>query len=178
MKLGEVSEVSQSLIVVGLGSTYSEYVKVNNGDSALTWMNIVDEKYLPLHHYNLIAGRNFDGHSAAVESEAIVTELFLKRIGLERLNAIGEVVKVQGKDLAIIGVVKDIHYETFEDNIEPVIFRYGQDMVNGFLNAKVTTTNIPVTMSTIENVWKKIDNIHSLNAAWYDDQLKGRVANI
>jgi putative ABC transport system permease protein len=174
LKLGEVSDVSQSQIVVGLGRTYSDHVKYKSAaDSTLTWMNIVDEKYLPLHQYELVSGRNFNGNSLRnLESEAIVTELFLKKLGIDTPNALGETVKVSGKDVSIIGVIRDFHYETVEDNIEPVLLLYSPEINHGYLNAKITTTNIPATMSKIEEAWKRIDKVHPLNAAWYDHQIE------
>ena len=173
LKLGEVSDVSQSLIVLGLGRTYSGYVKEKGGtDSTHTWMNVVDEKYLPLHQYELVSGRNFHGIGLGrIGTEAIVTELFLKKFGIEPANALGETVTVRNRDLVIVGVIKDFHYETVEENIQPVLLVYSPEINDGYLNAKITTTNIPATMAKIEEAWKQIEKVHPLNGEWYEDQI-------
>ena len=172
MKLAEVDDISQSLIVVGLGRTYSEYVKYSGAaDSVMTWMNVVDERYLPLHKYKLIAGRNFQRSGSGEEKGVIITELFAKRMDINPLDAVGETIKVRGKDLTIVGVIQDFHYETAEDNIEPVVLQYSSEIRSGYINVKITTTDLLATMSKLEQIWKEIDKVHPLNAVWYDDQI-------
>ena len=118
---------SQSLIVMSLGQIYGlplKYEKTN--DSADVWLNIIDEHYLPLHRHTLLAGKNFTPkQEGAAESETIVNERLLKRFNIansDPAKAIGEEVTIDGKKLTIVGVVKDFHYETVEDNIEPMAF--------------------------------------------------------
>jgi putative ABC transport system permease protein len=140
------------------------------------YMNVVDENYLPLHEHQLLAGRNFTAKAEdAVEDEVIVNEQLLKRFGLDKKgpeHAIGEVITFDKKDLTIIGVVKDFHYETVEDSIEPMIIRYLHHTNYGYLNVKIATHDIPVTRARIEAAWKKLDNIHPISAQFYDDQIE------
>ena len=173
----EVTDISRSLIITSLGSNYGGQVKHKaTNDSTGVYMNLVDENYLRLHNHKFVAGRNFVARADnAKEDEVIVNEQLLKRFGLDKkgaAQAIGEVITFDQMDLTIIGVVKDFHYETIEDPIEPMVIRYLHETDYGYLNVKITSTDLPATMARIEQAWKKLDNVHSMNAQFYDDQIE------
>jgi putative ABC transport system permease protein len=174
-ELPEINGISRSLIVMSLGSNYGEQMKYKN-DSAGIWQNFVDEHYLPLHNHKFLAGKNFNAKTEnAEESEVIVNEQILKRFEIEGKDpnkALGEEVIMGGKKLTIVGVVKDFHYETLEDKIEPMVFRYSTNKTYGYINAKITTKDWPATLSSIDRAWRKIDKVHPLDAKFYDDQIE------
>ena len=173
----EVTAISRSLIVMSLGSRYGTQMKyTNKSDSAQVMVNFVNEHYLGLHEHKLLAGKNFTPKPENVEeSEAIVNEQTLKRFdigGGEPSKALGEVISMDGKTLTIVGVVEDFHYETLEEKIEPMVFRYFHYGTNGYVNAKIVTKNLPRAMSGIEGAWRKIDKVHPLEARFYEDQIE------
>ena len=43
---------------------------------------------------------------------------------------------------------------------------------DGYLNAKVISTDWLATLSKIETVWKKIDPVHPLSATFYDEEIE------
>ena len=176
-ELPEVEAASQSLIVMSLGQIYGlsmKYEKTN--DSADVWLNIINEHYLPLHRHAFLAGKNFTPkQEGATESEIIVNERLLKRFNIansDPAKAIGEEVTMDGKKLTIVGVVKDFHYETVEDNIEPMAFRYFANTHHGFVNVKINSHDLPATRARIEEAWRKVDKVHPLDAKFYDDQIE------
>jgi putative ABC transport system permease protein len=171
-----VSGISRSRIVTSVGSMYGTHVKHKNpSDSVLTWLNFVDENYLPIHKHKFVAGQNLKPPAGGNESEVIVNEQLLKHFGIggdDPQKALGEALTVEGKELTIVGVLRDFHYGTVESKIEPVIFRYSSSERQGYINAKISTTDIAEVMSAIEKAWKKIDNIHPLDAMFYDEQIQ------
>lgn len=172
-----VREISKSMMITSLGNVHGTNVKYRNSqDSAMVWLNQVDEHYLPIHKHKLIAGTNFSLRPRkGEESEIIVNEQVLKRFNIAKQNppkALGEILTVDKQKLAIVGVLKDFHYGTTEAKIEPVVFRYSSDEPDGFLNVKLVSTDLPATMEWIEAAWQKVDKVHSLDAKFYDDQLE------
>ncbi|WP_020595733.1 ABC transporter permease [Spirosoma panaciterrae] len=173
-----VVEVSKSLLVTSLGSIGGTTMKYKNSqDSALVWLNTVDEHYLPIHRHKLLAGTNFTRHpkTAQEESEIIVNEQVLKRFNIAKQNpqkALGEQVVVDKKKLTIVGVLKDFHYGTMENKIEPHMFRYFTDEAGGYLNVKVATTDLPATLASVEEAWRTVDKVHPMEAKFYDDQIE------
>ncbi|MEQ8414318.1 MAG: ABC transporter permease [Imperialibacter sp.] len=173
-ELPEVELISKSAIITSLGSTWGTQAKYQ-GDSGFVWQNGINEQYLPLHHYTLLAGRNFAAKAeSATETEVIVNEKLLARFDIAQndvTGAVGEVLTIEGKRLTIIGVVKDFHYETLEDPIEPTVLRY-EAQPGGYLNVKVSTTDWAATMASLESTWDEIDPVHPLDAKFYDEQIE------
>jgi putative ABC transport system permease protein len=176
-----VQEVSKSMMLTSLGSIHGtnlKYInaKENTKDSAMVWLNIVDEHYLPIHQHVLVAGTNFKLHpKTGEESEIIVNEQVLKRFDIAKRNpqkALGEQVIIDGKTLTIIGVLKDFHYGTMENKIEPVMLRYSADPHAGYVNVKIKSNDLPATMASIDHTWRKIDKVHPIEAHFYNDQIE------
>lgn len=177
MEIPGVEKISKSMMITSLGSIQGTNMKYKDSkDSALVWLNRVDENYMPLHGHVLLAGRNLQWQPEnSVEKEIIVNEQVLKRFDIANKDpqkALGEVVIVDGKKLTIVGVLKDFHYGTMEKSIEPVMFRYTSDSRDGYLNVKIVSSDLPATMKAIEKSWKKTDDIHPLDAKFYDDQIQ------
>jgi putative ABC transport system permease protein len=177
--LPEISDISRSDFVTSLGSFRGTTVKYKNStDSAMVGLNLVDGRYIPLHHHQLIAGTNFTARPKREEdeSEVIVNEQVLKRFDIappdDPAKAIGEQLTIDQKKLTIVGVLKDFHYGTVEDKIGPVMLRYSTGEKGGYLNIKVVSSDVSSTLTSIENAWKAIDPIHPLVARFYDDQIQ------
>ena len=87
------------------------------------------------------------------------------------LDAIGEVITIDGQKMEIIGVVRDFQYgKSIDKEIEEFMFRYSPK--SEYINAKVLSSDWPATFSKIETAWKKIDNVHPLEATFYDEQIE------
>ncbi|CAD5252271.1 MULTISPECIES: ABC transporter permease [unclassified Imperialibacter] len=172
--LPEVEQISKSAMVTSLGSTWGTQAKYQE-DSGFVWQNGINEQYLPLHRHTLLAGRNFEAKAqSAAETEVIVNEKLLARFNIAQDNvaeAVGEVLTIEGKRLTIIGVVKDFHYETLEDPIEPTVLRY-ESQPGGYLNVKVNTTDLSATIASLELAWDEIDPVHPMDAKFYDEQIE------
>jgi putative ABC transport system permease protein len=81
--------------------------------------------------------------------------------GQNPATAIDEIVKVDGKGLRIIGVMKDFHYgrANGRNSRTEVVLRYGRRNPD-FLNVKIQSTDLSATRAKIETIWKKFDQIH------------------
>jgi len=171
-----VKGISKSVMVSSIGSIWGSTVKYNNPqDSSIVNLNYIDEHYLPLHNYKLLAGKNFISKAKnAPETEVVVNEEMIRHFNIAHGNlekAIGEIITIDDKKLMIIGVLKDFHYGTLDNKIDPVAFKYSPQP-GGYLNAKIISTNLPSVMTSLETIWKKIDAVHPLDAKFYDQQIE------
>jgi putative ABC transport system permease protein len=183
--LPEVMGVSQSRLLTSVGNAWGGFVKYKTlRDSALVLLNIVDENYIPLHDYELIAGQNFITRPVTKEatSELIVNEKTLRKFNIangDPQKAIGEELLLNRKKLTIVGVIKDFHYSKLDSNIEPVVFTYltpdaflTRDGRDGIVNVRVNTSDPMVTVARIQEVWKSVDPVHPFKAQFYDDAIE------
>jgi putative ABC transport system permease protein len=185
-ELGEMPEVialSRSMITTGVGNAWGGQMKYKDSrDSLLVLTNNVDENYLPLHEYEVVAGGNFVARPATAEavSEVIVNEQVLKRFNIgdgDPQKAIGEEItfsnfKVHGSKMTIVGVMKDFHYGTVKNLIGPVAFMPWTPEDRAIVNVKIQSADIESTMAKIESTWKKIDRVHPLKAEFYDEAIE------
>ncbi len=172
-----VVDVSRSLMVTALGNRYGTSIEYkDSNDSSNVLLNVVDDRYLPVHGYKLLAGHNFMWKpDSAEDNEIIVNEQLVKRFNIGGGNldkVVGEVVHTMDKDRTIIGVLKDFHYGTMDDRIEPTAIIYKPGEKYGNLNVKIAGRDIAGTLAAIDVAWKKVDKVHKLNARFYDDQIE------
>jgi putative ABC transport system permease protein len=183
-EMPEITALSRSLIITSVGNAWGGHMKYKDSrDSALVLTNHVDENYLPLHGYKLIAGGNFIARpvSAGAASEIIVNEQVLKRFNIHADNpakAIGEEIsfssfRIKGQKMTIVGVMKDFHYGKVDNLIEPVAFMPWTPGDRAVINVKIQSADMPATMGKIESIWKKTDRVHSFQAEFYDEAIEG-----
>ena len=179
----EITALSRSLIVTAVGNAWGGFMKYKDSrDSALVLTNHVDENYLPLHGYRLVAGGNFVTHptTAQAVSEVIVNREFLKRFNIGTGNpakAIGEVITfsnfhINGRKMTIVGVINDFHYGKVDHLIGPVAFIPWTPGDRAIINAKIHSDDLPATIAKIESIWKKIDRVHPFRATFYDEDIE------
>jgi ABC-type antimicrobial peptide transport system permease subunit len=185
--LPEVSGISQSRLLTSVGNAWGGFVKYKDlRDSALVFTNIVDENYIPLHEYKLIAGQNFITRPVTKDatSEIIVNEKTLRQFNIangDPQKAIGEEIRLNNKGLTIVGVIKDFHYGKLDETILPVAFTYltpdaflTRDGRDGLVNVRVDThaSRLDEAMGKIQTVWKTFDPVHPFEAQFYDDAIE------
>lgn len=179
----EVTALSRSLIVTSIGNAWGGFMKSENPrDSALVMTNHVDENYLPLHRYELVAGGNFRARPVTSEagSEVIVNQQLLKRFNIGKgdpAKAIGEEItfsniREHGRRMTIVGVIKDFHYGKIDNLIEPVAFMFWMPGDRTVINAKIQSADMLATRARIESAWKKIDRVHPFQAEFYDEAIE------
>ncbi|HLZ17844.1 MAG TPA: ABC transporter permease, partial [Cyclobacteriaceae bacterium] len=183
-ELPEVRGISQSVMVTSVGNYWGTYMKypANPDDSASVYYNTVDENYVPLHEHKLVAGRNFSAKADSSETEVIVNQQVLKRFNIAEQNpakALDEMVKVQGKEVRIVGVMKDFHYgrANGRNTQNEVILRYSKKDAR-LLNVKIESTDVLATYAKIEAIWKKLDPVHPLEAKFYNEQIENAFAGL
>lgn len=182
-QIPEVTALSRSLIVTSVGNAWGGHMKYKDSrDSALVLTNHVDENYLSLHGYKLIAGGNFITRPTTNEavSEVIVNEQVLKRFNISADNpekAIGKMVtfssfRIKARKMTIVGVMKDFHYGKVDNLIEPVAFMPWTPGEEAVVNAKIQSTDMLAARAKIESTWKKIDRVHPFKAEFYEEAIE------
>jgi ABC-type antimicrobial peptide transport system permease subunit len=181
-EMPEVTTLSRSLIVTSVGNAWGGYMKYNDSrDSVLVLTNNVDEKYLTVHNYKLIAGGNFKARptTTAAVREVIVNQQVLKRFNIgnnDPEKAIGKEVTFSNfggtRKMTIVGVMKDFHYGKVDNLIGPVAFMHWTPEDRAVINAKIQSPDMLATRAKIESAWKEIDRIHPFQAEFYNEAIE------
>ncbi|MGN6532658.1 MAG: ABC transporter permease [Ginsengibacter sp.] len=105
----------------------------------------------------MAAGRGFSKDFATDTTQAMVlNEAAVKMFGYTSpKQAIGKRFKQWGREGKIIGVMKDFHYRSLQEEIKPLSMRIEPNNCN-LVSIKVAATNLPKTIAAIENKWKTL----------------------
>lgn len=97
---------------VPLGMTGAQrQIRIGDQEEITVWMNIVTPEYFEFMHMALVGGRGFDDRDGA-----IVNQELAKRIG------VGEKMRVGGKLVEVIGVVKTAKYMRWDEAPRPFFY--------------------------------------------------------
>lgn len=115
----------------------------------------VDFNYLSLLDLKLLQGRDFSkDFKTDPDQAAIVNETFVKKIGWE--NPVGQSFNFRGRQLTVIGIVKDYHFQSLHSSIQPVILHLDTNVPIRYLLAKIQPNDIPGSIEVLKSKWKML----------------------
>jgi len=115
----------------------------------------VDYNYIPQFNMHLIAGRNFHNGLTSDSTQAmLINERLVHYLGFNNpAQAIGQKFSQNGKAGTIIGVLKDFHFRSFKESIQPLSFVISPDNWR-YLCLKLSTRDLNKTLTNLEDIWK------------------------
>ncbi|CAA9234095.1 MAG: Acidobacterial duplicated orphan permease (function unknown) [uncultured Adhaeribacter sp.] len=112
----------------------------------------IDHTYLQTYGLTLLAGKNLDlqTDSAAI----LVNEKVLRTMNIPSPEAaINQKVNWRGKQRQIVGVVQDFHTRSLKEEISGVFMC--KEPYTGLIGLKLEPASLRVTMTQVEQLWKK-----------------------
>jgi putative ABC transport system permease protein len=128
--------------------------KIDGQEIGFGYIGVSDD-FLSTLQIPVLKGRNFSQSFSTDPEEAIVVnEAFVKRAGLK--NPIGQEVNFEWKNkkMKIIGVIRDYHYASLKDTINPLVLTQDPNYRLGAIFAKLDSKDIPATMKAIEKIFR------------------------
>ena len=167
----EVFKESLTSIPGILSSTFSSGVPGGDHNSAYSQMEnkkgemqktnldgyFVDFDFIKQYDFKLVAGRPFSKEFGTDSTQAmIINEAAVKMLGYSTAQeAIGRNFDQWGRKGKIIGVLKDFHYESLQQNIKPFTMRY-ETWGLATISIKLSSAKLPETIKAISNKWAQI----------------------
>ncbi|MDR6943223.1 ABC transporter permease [Mucilaginibacter pocheonensis] len=153
-----VKSTSQSSSVPGGGNpgAYSE-IENRRGDLQIANLDLyfVDYDYVNQFKIKMVAGRAFSRDFGTDTAKAmLLNEAAVKMFGYSSpQQAVGRRFKQWGREGKIIGVMKDFHFRSLQENIKPLSMRIELKQL-GLISVKISSKNLTGTIAAIENKWK------------------------
>ena len=136
-------------------------------DRPSMWVLMVDHDFIKTLGMEIVDGRDFSRSFTTDEKEAIIlNESAVKKYGWG--SPLGRNIKTENKDGYVVGVMKDFHFKSFYQQIEPVMI-YISPRYFEFMSIRVAADNIPETMAFIKKAWKELAPNHPLDYFFLDD---------
>ncbi len=156
-----------------------EYKGERNGFAIFT----VDPDYFGVYGLEIIAGRNFSREMSTDQlRKCLLNETAVRTLELE--EPVGTILQHDDlggssfpvRDVEVIGVVKDFHYQTLRNPIQPQMFGWN-DGWHWMASVKISSENVPATIAHIENIWHEFSPEFPFDFHFVDDLVAGIYQN-
>ncbi len=189
-KIPTVKNVSVTSRVPGEWKSFRT-IKIKNMGSTdepkVAYMIGADKDFLKTYEIQLLKGRNFD--TRADSSAIIINETAAKMFGVT--EPAGQIVEIPAMSRngdgtftplnpentpfkpGVIGFVKDFHFQSLRDKIEPLVLCYNQNPIHviDYYSARIAATNIKGTLEKLKEVMVKNDKDDPFEYHFLNDQL-------
>jgi putative ABC transport system permease protein len=183
----ELQQVNGVISVSGSSNTPGNgnpvgYSQVENHSGSMQSMNLnlydIDYDFIPQYGLKLVAGRAFSTAFTSDSTKAfIINETAAKSLGYLRPDeAIGKRFSQWGRTGQIVGVVKDFHFESLQQNIKEMDLRINPRNINVF-TVKIKGGNIPNTIAALQSKWKTLASQRPFSYSFLDDSFNKQYVN-
>lgn len=156
-------------------------LEIENKDGTLVkadWdLYAIDKDFLHQYAIHLAAGRSFSKDIATDTTNAmIVNEAATRTLGyVNPSDALGKRFSQKGSGGEIIGIVKDFHFHSYTEEIQPLAIKMSPWFFT-FITLSVSSDNMNKTIAEIERKWKTIvpglPLVYNFSDETYDAQYK------
>jgi len=134
-----------------------------------TWTG--DEDLLDTLQMKLISGRFFSKDFPSDNRAIVLNESAVRNIGWE--EPIGKKLHSLNLDWTVIGVVKDMHYQSMLHQIRPMGLLHLSSKFNDYppkyMSVRLSTSNISQTISSLEKIWESFSTGFPFEFSFLDD---------
>ena len=132
-----------------------------------------DADFFTTYQLNMASGRYFSEEMPNESASIILNEAAVISYGFKDSPLGMEMIRVTGnpdtdRRYNIIGVVKDINFQSLHEKVEPMVIFYNPDITN-YLSLKISENNIQETIAYIEDKWKEFVPNKILEYYFFDD---------
>lgn len=137
--------------------------------------NAITYEYGKTIGWEIQQGRDFSRDFASDSSAFVLNESAVAFIGLK--DPIGKIIKWNGNDFTVIGVVKDILVQSPYSPVRPAMWHISDDSENVFIIKLNPDQNAQESLAQVENVFKKTDPTSPFSAGFVDETFAQKFGN-
>ncbi len=142
------------------------------------WSQMVDDKYIDTYKIELLQGRNFSKEfTSDKEQSIIINETAVKKLGWQDDPTNQKIERFTGQNLSqrrtynVVGVIKDYHFQSLHEEIQPMMLYYTNPYGNfTLISVRTRPENVQETITFLETTWKQFDTQYPFEYSFVDDQ--------
>jgi len=143
----------------------------------------VDPEYLDVYGLELTAGRNFSRDLPSDHlQKCLLNESAVRALELE--DPVGTILSHEDlggssfpvNNVEVIGVVRDFHYQTLRDPIQPQMFGWNDPWL-WMISAKISSEDVPSAITHIKKTWQEISPEFPFEFHLVDDLVESQYRN-
>jgi putative ABC transport system permease protein len=187
-KIPAVKDVSVTSRVPGEWKTFRRVKLKTQGtadDYQTAYFFGADKDFLKTYEVTLTEGRNFD--TRADSMSIIVNETAARMLNITEVAGQAIEIPSVAREAAfeplnddnvpfmprVIGIVRDFHFQSLRDRIEPLIIGYNENPIHGidYYSVKIANTDIAGTLDKLKAIMVKNDEREPFEYHFLDEQL-------
>jgi ABC-type antimicrobial peptide transport system permease subunit len=192
-KEGKVNENLESFLaqiktIPGVMQASSIAHNMVGHNTAITDLKVTGEKVTPgltfedvAVNYDLLEtlgiqikeGRSFSRQFKTDDAAVIFNEAAIQAMGLQ--NPVGKTVFVEGRDRKIVGVAKDFHFQSFHENIKPLVFRLEPEYSRKIM-VKIAAGQEQAVIEKLQEFYKTYNPGFVLDYTFLDEKYQAQYA--
>lgn len=155
----------------GYNSTTLKYQGENGEIVSNVERKAGDVDYLDFYELELLAGRNLIADTSA--NELLINETYMRELGFEMpRDLLGIEVKVWKTKYNVVGVIKDFHFRSLHNAVDPLMYLY-QEEGNGTIALKVNMgEELKGTIDKLTDNWSEIYPDEPLELGFMDETIE------
>ncbi len=155
------------------GNYNEDYNGFTSADSTATTVSMrqtsIDHRYLETFGIKLVRGRNFSPDIESDKEAKIINETAFKSLGWTDLKDRRLKIGGGGKEVQVIGVVEDYHYQSLKRAVQPVILHYNPDYPTR-LAVRLDPNRISEALALLEQKWDELGPYKAFDYSFVDEE--------
>lgn len=176
-KLANVEKVSISGSAPGYGMRGSGYLPegLDGTTPVIIYNGTIDDQFIDVLNMKIIEGRNFSRTFGTDTMSVLINEVLAKRynwdepIGKKLSRSRGE--ELPNIDFKVVGVVKDFHYRTLLNEVEPFAYHYRQEGMSSII-LKLNAKNKEQALNQVEEKWAELSDNAPFDYIFVDENFQ------
>jgi len=160
-----VTCASENIVEIGGQTGNNWWEGKEKGETLMLSPMAIDKGFMSFFRMNLKRGAAFTG-SVSDSAHFILNETAVRAARLK--NPVGQKFRLWKTEGTIIGVMKDFHFASMREKIQPAIFYYQTDF-HGMLYIKTTGRDAPRAIAALGSEWKKYNPDYPFVYSFLDD---------
>ncbi|RKR85729.1 MacB-like protein [Mucilaginibacter gracilis] len=160
MNMGKGRDNSASTSIMGL---------VYNGKTLKSHWRRIDYDYVKTLGLTLTSGREFSKAYGTDTTAIVINQTMAQQLGAK--NPVGISLPVDGKQLRVIGVIKDFNFQPLQKKIEPLTMLIQPQWQLSYIFVRVKPDDMPASMAAITKIWKQINPKAEAAASFLDENV-------
>ena len=147
-----------------------------SGDKMVSVVAVaIDESYIETSLMTLVAGRTISladikRTREAKEYSFILNESAVMMLGWQPAEAIGQKIKLNGREGQVQGVVKDFHFRALYEEVSPLVLFTEQTWAYNYIMVNINGQNVSAAVNAVEKGWQAIDEATPFSFSFLDQE--------
>jgi predicted permease len=129
----------------------------------------IDENFEEVFKTTFVEGHGYGEDAKADSINIIVNETALKTMDMKLASAVGTKIKVWGREVTIIGVVKDFNFKPVQETIGPMFLH--RNTWGGYAMVRTHPGETESTIKALEQICKEINPSYPFNYSFLDQDI-------